>query len=178
MNITHHRFDGVKQLESPNQDDRPDVDLSLIVVHGISLPPGVFGGVEVEHLFLNTLDTSDPALADLSGVRVSSHLFIRRGGEVLQFVPFNKRAWHAGVSSFRGRKQCNDFSIGIELEGTDNQPYEAAQYATLGEVCAALMQTYSIHEIRGHSDIAPGRKTDPGPAFRWTLLMREIASRL
>ncbi|MBL6691569.1 MAG: 1,6-anhydro-N-acetylmuramyl-L-alanine amidase AmpD [Pseudomonadales bacterium] len=178
MNITCHRFDGVKQMESPNQDDRPDVDLSLIVVHGISLPPGVFGGTEVEQLFLNTLDTSDPVLADLAGVRVSSHLFIRRDGEVVQFVPFDKRAWHAGVSSFRGRKQCNDFSIGVELEGTDNLPYETEQYAALGAVCAALMQTYSIHEIRGHSDIAPSRKTDPGPAFSWLSLKRKIASSL
>ena len=129
-------------------------------------------------MFLNTLDTSTPVLSDLAGVRVSSHLFIRRDGEVLQFVPFDKRAWHAGVSSFRDRNQCNDFSVGIELEGTDDLPYEAAQYTSLGVVCAALMQTYSIHEIRGHSDIAPGRKTDPGPAFNWVLLMRAIAGKL
>ncbi len=178
MDIRDHRLGGVSQLNSPNQDERPDGEVSLIVVHGISLPPGVFGGNEVEDLFLNTLDSSDPVLADLAGIRVSSHVFIRRTGEVKQFVPFDKRAWHAGVSSFAGRRNCNDFSIGIELEGTEHQSYELEQYAAMSEVCAALMRHYGILELRGHSDIAPGRKTDPGPAFNWLKLMRGLAATL
>lgn len=178
MDINDHRLPGVRQLTSPNQDARPDMDLALIVVHGISLPPGVFGGDEVEQLFLNELDTRDPALSDLEGVRVSSHLFVRRTGEVIQFVPFDRRAWHAGVSSFRGRHNCNDFSVGIELEGTDDIPYTPEQYTSLADVSAALMSTYGIHEIRGHADIAPGRKTDPGPVFDWLTLTRRLAARL
>ena len=178
MEIRDHQLTGVKQLESPNHDHRPDVDLALIVVHGISLPPGEFGGSEIEQLFLNTLDTNRTGLEDLAGVHVSSHLFIRRTGETIQFVPFNRRAWHAGVSEFRGRNNCNDFSIGIELEGTDHEPYTPEQYDALTIVCAELMRTYGIHEIRGHSDIASGRKTDPGPAFNWQTLKRGIAKTL
>ncbi|MBO6700783.1 MAG: 1,6-anhydro-N-acetylmuramyl-L-alanine amidase AmpD [Pseudomonadales bacterium] len=178
MEIRDHHLIGVKQLESPNHDQRPDVDLELIVVHGISLPPGEFGGSEVEQLFLNTLDTSRAGLEDLAGVHVSSHVFIKRTGEIVQFVPFNRRAWHAGVSEFRGRQSCNDFSIGIEVEGTDHESYTAEQYDVLGDVCVTLMRAYDIHEIRGHSDVAPGRKTDPGPAFSWLTLMRRVAKTL
>lgn len=177
MGISDHRLIGVDQLDSPNQDARPECGLSLIVIHGISLPPGEFGGGEVPDLFLNQLHTDDPQLSDLAGVRVSSHLLVRRNGDILQFVPFDRRAWHAGVSRFQGRDNCNDFSIGIELEGTDHLPYDEAQYQSLGPVCAALMRHYGIQEIRGHSDIAPGRKTDPGPAFSWSKLRRGLAAR-
>ena len=178
MDISDHRLVGVDQFDSPNQDARPTADLSLIVIHGISLPPGEFGGNEVPDLFLNNLHTGDPRLSDLVGERVSSHVFIRRNGEVLQFVPFDRRAWHAGASRFRGQGNCNDFSIGIELEGTDHLPYDEAQYQSLVGVCAALMRNYGIQEIRGHCDIAPGRKTDPGPAFSWLKLRRGLAGSL
>ena len=142
----------------------------------ISLPPGVFGGDEVAQLFLNQLDASRPGLQGLHGLKVSSHLFIRRSGAVLQFVPFDRRAWHAGESSFDGRDGCNDFSIGIELEGTDILPYEDAQYDSLAEICMALMRHYGHLEVRGHADIAPLRKTDPGPAFDWPRFRRELSA--
>ena len=161
-----------RQRPSPTRNARPDPeDLALVIVHNISLPPGEFGTGCVEDLFLNRLDLSkDPRLADLEGVRVSAHLFIDRRGRTTQFVPFNERAWHAGVSSWRGREGCNDFAIGIELEGTDRLPYTRAQYARLGKVLAALIDRYprlSRSAIVGHQEVAPGRKTDPGPAFRW-----------
>lgn len=163
---------GAHRCPSPNCDDRPpDEVIDLLVIHGISLPPGQFGGPHVTALFQNSLDpAAHPYFAGLEGLRVSSHLFIRRNGALLQFVPLHRRAWHAGVSSFRGRSRCNDFSIGIELEGTDDMPYEAAQYDRLARVTAVLMARYpAIDESRitGHCDIAPGRKTDPGPAFDW-----------
>ena len=175
MQVKDHRLTGVTQLDSPNFDERPNGEISLVVIHGISLPPGVFGGDEVMQLFLNQIDAGNPELQELAGLKVSSHLFVRRSGEVLQFVPFDQRAWHAGESSFNGRDDCNDFSIGIELEGTDTLPYEDVQYESLVDICTALMQQYGSLEIRGHADIAPLRKTDPGPAFDWSRFRRELA---
>ena len=175
-----HWLDGATRRVSPNAGDRPDAeDLSLVVVHGISLPPGRFGTGLVEALFTNTLDTGgDPGLADLTSVRVSSHLLISRRGRVTQFVAFDRRAWHAGVSTHRGRGGCNDFSIGIELEGTDSRPYANRQYTRLAEVLAALFRRYprlSLADVVGHAEIAPGRKTDPGPAFDWPRLIGLLA---
>lgn len=162
-------------LASPNQDERPaNTDIDMIVIHGISLPPGQFGGNTIERFFCNHLDTSEhPALADISHLKVSSHLLIKRTGEIIQFVPFGKRAWHAGESFFEGKARCNDFSIGIELEGTDDIAYEPVQYRQLSRAILAIMQAYpkvSMGRIVGHADIAPGRKTDPGAAFDWSYL--------
>ncbi len=161
-------------VASPNCDDRPCGEVSAVVIHSISLPPGEFGGHEIEALFTNQLDLSaHPFFAELEGLEVSAHLLVRRDGSVVQFVPFTKRAWHAGASRFCGRERCNDFSIGIELEGTDDAPYEDAQYEVLADVLKALFDTYpalSTRRVAGHSDIAPGRKTDPGPAFDWLRL--------
>ncbi len=164
-----------RQCPSPNKDARPDGSRpELLIVHGISLPPGKFGGPHIEQLFTNTLDwDSHPYFGAIRGLEVSAHLLIKRDGEVIQFVPFTQRAWHAGPSFFRGRSCCNDYSIGIELEGTDEVPYEDSQYETLIEVSRALIQSYpelSAREMAAHSDIAPGRKTDPGPAFNWLRL--------
>jgi AmpD protein len=165
---------------SPHHDERPaDAGIDMIVVHGISLPPGEFGSNAIEAFFCGKLDTnSHPAYADIAGVRVSAHLLIRRTGEIIQFVPFTKRAWHAGVSSFQGKSRCNDFSIGIELEGTDHIPYEQAQYQQLSHVITLLRQAYPAitqDRVVGHSDIAPGRKTDPGPIFDWGYLKGKLA---
>ncbi len=159
-------------IESPNCDDRPPAaEVSLLVIHGISLPPGKFGGDGVLRLFTNTLDwTAHPFYTTLKGLRVSAHFFVRRTGEIIQFVPCGRRAWHAGESSWRGRERCNDFSIGVELEGVDTRPYTERQYARLVPLAATLRRRYPIAEIVGHSDIAPGRKTDPGPAFDWERL--------
>ena len=161
-----------RHLPSPHCDARPSPDdISLLVIHGISLPPGEFGGPYVEQLFLGTLDCSlHPYFAGLQGLRVSSHFFIRRDGELLQFVSCLERAWHAGQSHFAGRDRCNDFSLGIELEGTDQQAYAAAQYDVLAELTQALQTRWPqlrADRIVGHEHIAPGRKTDPGPAFDW-----------
>ena len=161
-----------RQVSSPNQDERPDgVEIGLLVIHGISLPAGSFGGSFVEDLFMNRLDAAaHESFLPLRQLRVSAHVFIRRDAEVIQFVSLNRRAWHAGVSSFEGRGCCNDFSIGIELEGTDHTPYEPAQYEVLDALITAVLKAYpGIHRGRivGHCDIAPGRKTDPGPAFDW-----------
>lgn len=171
-----HWLRGAARLPSPNADPRPDPeDISLVVLHGISLPPGRYGTGLVEALFTNSLDVAQhPSLADLAGVRVSSHLLISRRGRVAQFVPFHRRAWHAGASSYGGRAACNAFSIGIELEGTDHTPYTNAQYRRLLEIIPALRQRYSalsLSRIVGHAEIAPGRKTDPGPAFDWQRLL-------
>lgn len=168
-------LDVARQLPSPNCDERPlDTDIDLLVIHGISLPPGAFGGSAIDDFFTNQLDhQAHPFFAEIVDMRVSSHLLIRRDGEIVQYVPFNKRAWHAGVSCFKERECCNDFSIGIELEGTDDQPYEEIQYQRLQAVIVALQQAYPAltrEHIVGHSDIAPGRKTDPGPAFDWSRL--------
>ena len=162
----------MRQLASPHCDERPDAsDISLLVIHNISLPPGEFGGDGVAQLFLGTLDCdAHPYYQQLRGLRVSAHLFIRRDGEVIQFVPYAKRAWHAGVSVFQGRPRCNDFSIGIELEGCDDLPYSEAQYLALVAASRDIMRRFAAitpARIVGHNDIAPGRKTDPGPAFDW-----------
>jgi len=170
-----------RQCPSPNQDDRPDgMSPELIIVHGISLPPGEFGGTHIEFLFNNCLDwNAHPYFQELEGTQVSAHLLIRRDGELVQFVPFDRRAWHAGESRFRGRKQCNDFSIGIELEGTDASRYADQQYAQLTAAIRAIMIAYpviSTRTIAGHCDVAPGRKTDPGPAFDWLRLYDGLAA--
>ena len=163
------RVAGATQVPSPNFDERPaGVTVSLVVVHGISLPPGRFGGAAIQRLFTNRLNpASHPYFASIAGLRVSAHFLIRRDGELLQFVDCNARAWHAGASTFRDRSNCNDFSIGIELEGTDERPYTGAQYRTLSHLIEALRARYPIRDVAGHSDIAPGRKTDPGPSFDW-----------
>lgn len=165
-------------LPSPNFEMRPmGVVPTLIVIHNISLPPGQFGGGAIADLFLNRLDCDAHPYYDahLRGLRVSSHFVIRRDGALEQFVSCDQRAWHAGVSSFFGRERCNDFSIGIELEGADAQRFESAQYETLAALVAALTAHYPIDALAGHSDIAPGRKTDPGPRFDWDRLQRETA---
>ena len=168
-------IDLVRQCPSPNCDERPaDAAPELLVLHGISLPPGEFGGPEIEQLFTNRLDwDAHPYFQQIRGLEVSAHMLIRRDGEVVQFVPLTKRAWHAGESMFRGRSCCNDFSIGIELEGEDETPYTDAQYTTLAAVVRAVAAAYpgiTGREIAAHADIAPGRKTDPGPAFDWLRL--------
>lgn len=165
-------LDAADRVDSPNCDDRPPgITISLLVIHCISLPPGEFGGNQVLELFTNTLDTgAHPYYAGLVGLRVSSHFYIRRDGSLTQFVPCCKRAWHAGASQWAGCSRCNDFSIGIELEGTEDAPYESAQYRRLAELVKLLQSAYPITDVVGHSDIAPGRKTDPGPAFDWSLL--------
>ena len=172
---------GVAQIASPNFDARPTgVEADLIVVHGISLPPGEFGGPWIDRLFTNTLPAdAHPYFAEAARLRVSSHLAILRTGAVTQYVRFTERAWHAGVSNFEGRTACNDFSVGIELEGTDTLAYEAAQYDALAAAVAALCAAYprlSTERLVGHSDVAAGRKTDPGPAFDWPRARRLIAS--
>lgn len=162
----------VRRVPSPNCDARPvDAEVSLLVVHGISLPPGEFGGDAIERLFCNTLNPdSHPYFREIAGLRVSAHVLIRRDGSAVQFVPLPMRAWHAGVSSFEGRERCNDFSIGIELEGTDTVAYTAKQYRRLIGLTRLLMKHFpqiTPQRVIGHSDIAPGRKTDPGPVFDW-----------
>ena len=164
-----------RQCSSPNRDARPDGAVpELLVIHGISLPPGEYGGTEIEDLFMNRLDwDAHPYFGEIRGLEVSAHLLVRRDGELIQFVPFTERAWHAGESRFRSRNRCNDFSIGIELEGDDDAYYTDEQYAVLTAVIDALLEAYpalSAREIAGHSDLAPGRKTDPGPAFDWLRL--------
>ena len=168
---------GARQIASPNCDDRPaGTAITLLVVHNISLPPGEFGGDDVLRLFTNTLDCSaHPAYGALRGLRVSAHFFVRRTGALVQFVACGQRAWHAGASTWRGRERCNDFSIGVELEGTDAMPYTAAQYKALARLAVALRRRYPISAMAGHSDIAPGRKTDPGPAFDWPRLRALVA---
>lgn len=160
---------------SPNCDERPDSnDISLIVIHNISLPPGEYGGGCIGDLFCNELNAdAHPYYQQLQGLRVSSHILINREGQVTQYVPFQLRAWHAGVSSYKGRESCNDFSIGIELEGTDTDPYTEVQYEVLADIISQLIQTYPLlnsADIIGHCHIAPGRKTDPGIAFDWKKL--------
>jgi AmpD protein len=171
-----------RQQPSPNCDERPEgIQPELIVVHGISLPPGEFGGPWIDRLFTNCLDPdAHPYFAEICALRVSSHFLIRRDGELVQYVPVNQRAWHAGESRFAGRECCNDFSIGVELEGLDDSPYSREQYGQLAELIGTLRS--SIPSLRraplvGHSDIAPGRKTDPGPAFDWQLLARLLTGR-
>jgi AmpD protein len=165
---------GVQHCPSPNFNQRPAGEVSLLVLHNISLPPGQFGTGKVQALFLNQLDPAEhPYFAEIAHLQVSAHFFIERDGRVTQFVSCLHRAWHAGVSCFAGREACNDFSLGIELEGTDEQPYSEAQYTVLAGLVRALQGVYpelAGERICGHSDIAPGRKSDPGPAFDWPRL--------
>ena len=173
------RLRGVDYVHSPNQQPRPaGIAPELVVIHGISLPAGQFGGEYVDQLFTNALDTQgDPRFAYLAGLRVSAHVYIRRDGRVTQFVGFNEMAWHAGQSWFAERDNCNDFAIGIELEGTDEQPYAAIQYSRLEAVLTALQTAYpgiATDRVVGHCHIAPGRKTDPGLAFDWARLQRTL----
>lgn len=159
-----------KFIASPNIDARPNAeDISLIVIHNISLPPNQYGGNGVIELFTNQLNPDEhPYYAEIGHLKVSSHFFIRRDGELIQFASCNDRAWHAGTSNWQGRERCNDFSIGIELEGSDFEAFEPMQYETLETLIASIKARYPIEAITGHSDIAPGRKTDPGPYFNWS----------
>lgn len=169
--IINHKLTGAKWCPSVNFNARPNNEVSALVVHNISLPPNEFGGEFIEDFFCNKLDCSlHPYFDEIKDLQVSSHLLIKRTGEVIQFVSFDQRAWHAGVSRLDGRDNCNDFSIGIELEGADDIDYEDIQYQVLAELTDVLQRTYPLinsDRIVGHSDIAPGRKTDPGPAFNW-----------
>ena len=167
-----------QRIDSPNCDARPaSCDVELIVIHAISLPPNHFGGPSVEQLFTNRLDPAeDPYYASIAHLRVSAHFFIRRDGSLLQFVPVTARAWHAGVSSWKGRERCNDFSVGIELEGCDELPFRAEQYESLAGLLLRLRERYPDVDVCAHSDIAPGRKTDPGPFFEWARLNALLAS--
>jgi len=159
---------GCEYVPSPNFDDRSPGAIELLVIHNISLPPDEFGGDGVLQLFTNTLDISaHPYYQTIAGLRVSAHFFVRRDGQIIQFVPCSKRAWHAGESCWQGASRCNDFSIGIELEGSDAVPFTDAQYAALDRLTTALRAAYPIRGIAGHSDISPQRKTDPGPCFDW-----------
>lgn len=182
FNVQEHRLVPATQLPSPNFNQRPDQEpVSLLVIHNISLPPGEFGSGHVQLFFQNQLPVeADPFYQQIKDLQVSAHLFIERTGEVTQFVDFDKRAWHAGKSQFDGRSECNDFSIGIELEGTDTEAYTDAQYQVLEQVTGALQQAYpkiTKKRITGHSDIAPGRKTDPGPFFDWQRYKKSICNR-
>ena len=181
IDTTSGLLDSARQCPSPNCDDRPTgVEPELIVIHNISLPPGQFGGSAIDAFFTNRLDSqAHPYFAEISNLRVSAHALIRRNGEIVQYVPLHRRAWHAGVSSYNGRNQCNDFSIGIELEGTDAMVYTEAQYQQLSCLVGCLLfhyPTLSAERIVGHSDIAPGRKTDPGRSFDWPLFRTQLAS--
>ncbi len=163
-------------VESPNFGPRPDgAGVSLVVIHNISLPPGDFGGPHVEQFFTNRLDAAaHPYFATIAEVEVSAHFFIRRDGEVIQFVSADDRAWHAGQSIWQGRENCNDFSIGIELEGSDDTPFTFEQYESLKDLLGAVDKRYPIQAIAGHADVAPGRKTDPGPHFEWAAIRHEF----
>lgn len=160
---------GARWIASPHQDERPEgARVELLVIHNISLPPGEFGGEWITDLFLDRLHPgAHPYFSGLAGVRVSAHFLIRRDGEVIQYVPCGMRAWHAGASSWKGRERCNDFSVGIELEGTDEMPFMDAQYDSLAQLTRALFARYGALDLAGHADIAPGRKTDPGASFDW-----------
>ena len=176
----HGWLPDARPVPSPNHDQRPSgTVIDLLVIHGISLPPGVFGGPWIDALFQNRLDaTAHPYFRTIDHLRVSSHLLVRRNGELIQYVDLQRRAWHAGASSFEGREGCNDFSIGIELEGDDQVPYETAQYQVLAQTVRTILRAYvriTPSRIVGHSDIAPGRKTDPGPAFDWERFSGMIA---
>jgi AmpD protein len=175
MRIVDHWLSSAIRVASPNADARPDPgDISLIVLHGISLPPGEFGSDAIDRLFTNTLDATEHSyFAEICHLKVSAHVLIRRDGTVVQYVPFHQRAWHAGASSFLGRPCCNDYSIGIELEGTEHSDFETAQYIELNRLVEALLGTYpglSSARIAAHSEVAPGRKRDPGPRFDWARL--------
>ncbi len=174
-----HRLEGARVCDSPNFSDRFIEEISLLVIHNISLPPGQFGNNFVDQFFTNNLDPEkDPYFKEIYEMEVSSHLFIDREGRLTQFVPFDKAAWHAGVSEFKGKENCNEFSIGIELEGTDDLEYPPNQYKTLIEATKALMDYYpeiKVDSIVGHRDIAPTRKTDPGDSFDWDLYKSSLS---
>lgn len=161
-----------RRIDSPNCDERPvGEEVSLVVIHAISLPPSEFGSDGIVRLFTNSLDpAAHPYFSTINHLRVSAHFLIRRDGELIQFVPCHRRAWHAGVSSWNGREQCNDFSLGIELEGCDELPFEGAQYRRLSCLLERLAESFPLQAIVGHSDVSPGRKTDPGPCFDWRRL--------
>ncbi|MFZ4873513.1 1,6-anhydro-N-acetylmuramyl-L-alanine amidase AmpD [Janthinobacterium sp. Mn2066] len=163
--------DGAVRYDSPYYDARPEgMEIDLLVIHNISLPGGHFGGPHVSDLFTGRLDyNADPSFADLRGLQVSAHFLVRRDGALVQYVSTDQRAWHAGTSTFEGRPQCNAYSIGIEMEGSDFQPFQPEQYRVLVALTAALAQRYGLAQVRGHEHIAPGRKTDPGPFFDWAL---------
>ncbi len=169
-------FSGVQRIASPNHDARPArTPITLLVIHSISLPPNEFGGPAIRQLFTNTLDcTKHPFYGQLEGMKVSSHFLVRRDGGIIQFVPCRRRAWHAGVSEWQGRDRCNDFSLGIELEGDDLVPFDPSQYLALSRLTRYLKRYYPIRSIVGHSDIAPGRKTDPGPFFDWARYLKHV----
>jgi AmpD protein len=164
-------------VNSPNCDDRPEgVSVTLVVLHSISLPPGEYRGDAIERFFMNRLETGEhPYFAQLQGMKVSAHYLVRRNGEVIQFVAPEKRAWHAGVSSWRGRERCNDFSIGIELEGSDDSAFAGVQYESLTALIRDLRKNFPLRDVAAHSDIAPGRKTDPGARFDWPRLLAALA---
>lgn len=178
INTTTGLLEHCKQCLSPNKDTRPEnTAVDLLVVHSISLPPGEYGGDAIERFFQNQLDKNEhPYFDEIHQMKVSSHVLIRRSGEVIQFVPFNERAWHAGRSTYEGRDCCNDFSIGIEMEGTDTDSFEDDQYQQLAQLINALRTAYPAiaNRITGHSDIAPGRKTDPGSGFDWDKLWGKL----
>ena len=167
----------MRVIYSPNQDERPaGVEIMLVVLHSISLPPGEYGGDGIERLFTNRLDpAAHPYFREIAGLRVSAHFLVRRDGELVQFVPPARRAWHAGASSWRGRSRCNDFSVGIELEGSDDSAFEDAQYAVLQSLLLDLRSRLPLRDIAAHSEIAPGRKTDPGARFDWARALGFLA---
>lgn len=180
LTLSRHRVIEARQVPSPNAGERPDPDdISLIIVHNISLPPGRFGGPHIDELFTNCLDPDrHPYFREICEMQVSSHFLVRRDGELVQYVSCDRRAWHAGRSCWRGRENCNDFAIGIELEGADDIPYTQAQYHRLAELTALLQSEYpgiDDDAVTGHEDVAPGRKTDPGPAFDWTRFRAQLA---
>ena len=164
-------------VDSPNCDERPpNTEVTLVVLHSISLPPGEYGGDSIERLFTNRLDPhAHPYFKEIEGLKVSSHFLIRRDGELVQFVPVERRAWHAGTSSWRGRSRCNDFSIGIELEGTEDDAFTDPQYEALRALIRLLQSKFPIRDVAAHSDVAPGRKADPGPHFDWARLLGDLA---
>jgi AmpD protein len=170
---------GCRRSASPNHDARPPgAEPSLLVVHSISLPPGEYGGAAIEQLFANRLDPqAHPYFREVAALKVSAHFLVRRDGELVQFVPVGRRAWHAGASRWRGRGRCNDFSLGVELEGLDGAPFEAAQYRALARLVRALRAALPLRHVAAHSDVAPGRKTDPGRGFDWRAFLAGLADR-
>ena len=168
---------GVRYVASPNCDERPPgCEITLLVVHSISLPPGEYGGDAIERLFTNRLDPgAHPYFREVAPLKLSAHFLVRRDGEVVQFVPVQRRAWHAGASSWRGRSACNDFSIGVELEGSDDAPFEDAQYRSLSILISSLRCALPLRDLAAHSDVAPGRKSDPGAQFDWARVLSDLA---
>ena len=180
INTSTGLLDNCTQCPSPNKDPRPKgTSIDLVVVHSISLPPGVYGGEAIEHFFQNQLDKNEhPYFEEIHALKVSSHVLIKRTGEIVQFVPFHERAWHAGQSNYQGRERCNDFSIGIELEGTDSDDFEEIQYQQLAQLISVLQTGYPAisDHITGHSDISPDRKKDPGAGFDWDKLKSNLSA--